>query len=414
MLKVAKINPGMPGNISEIRPGDQLMTINGVEIKDIIDFRFHEADQSLEMALIRGSEAYTVNIEKDIDQQIGLEFETDRIIRCRNKCVFCFCFNNPKHLRRALYVKDDDYRYSFLHGSFITLTNLSEADIQRIIDMRLSPMYVSVHATDMAVRKRLFGRENTPDVMPILRRFAENHIDFHCQIVVLPGYNDKDILRRTAADLAELKPYAQSMAIVPIGLTKFSRPDLQSVGPKRSAALINETAKFRRKYGDKENRFAYAADELFITAGEAIPKTAYYDDFPQIENGIGMVRDFLDTFPRKLPANIRGNWITGQSMAMVWKNYIMPKYNFKLKLIPVTNGLFGPRVTVSGLLPGKDILARLAKVNLKNEPIILPPNCLNHDGLFIDDLTVADIQDRLGVEVLRGEYSFAETLRMVA
>jgi len=414
MLKVIKIGPGLPADIAKIRPGDRLLTINGIEIKDIIDYRFHEADISLDLTFLRDSETYGLHIDKEIDRQLGLEFETDRIIRCRNKCVFCFCFNNPKHLRRALYVKDDDYRYSFLHGSFITLTNLSESDIQRIIAMRLSPLYVSVHATDNEVRRRLFGRATTPPVLPILRWLAENNIYFHCQVVVVPGYNDGDILYRTAADLAELRPFAQSLAIVPVGLTKFSRPDLQTIGPKRSIRLINDVTNFRRKYGKKENHFAYAADELFITAGVDIPKAAYYYDFPQIENGVGMVRDFLDTFPRKTLSKLRGNWVTGRSMAKIWRTYIFPKYNIELRLIPVTNRLFGPKVTVSGLLAGEDILTRLKAANLKGEPVILPPNCLNHDGLFIDDLTIADIRDKLGVEVFQGEYNFTNTVRMVA
>ena len=267
MLKVIKINPGLPADSDKIRPGDRLLTINGIEIKDIIDYRFHEADTSLDLVFLRDKQTFAVHIDKEIDRQLGLEFETDRIIRCRNKCVFCFCHNNPKHLRRALYVKDDDYRYSFLHGSFITLTNLSESDIRRIIDMRLSPLYISVHATDIEVRRRLFGRANTPPVLPILRRLAENNIYFHLQVVVVPGYNDGDILYQTAADLAELRPYAQSLAIVPVGLTKYSRPDLQSIGPKRSAGLINDVANFRRKYSSSENHFAYAADELYISAG---------------------------------------------------------------------------------------------------------------------------------------------------
>jgi len=398
----------------KIRPGDQLLTINNIEIKDIIDYRFNEADNALDLTFLRADNTFDIHIDKEIDQQLGLEFETDRIIRCRNKCVFCFCFNNPKHLRRALYVKDDDYRYSFLHGSFITLTNLSESDIQRIITLRLSPLYISVHATDIETRRRLFGRPNTPPIIPLLRRLAENSIYFHCQVVVVPGYNDGDILYQTAADLAELKPYAQSLAIVPVGLTRFSRPDLHSVGSKRSARLIDDTACFRRKYGDKENHFAYAADELFITTGVDIPQAAYYDDFPQIENGVGMVRDFLGTFPKKATAKIRGHWITGRSMAKIWQHYIFPKYHLKLKLIPITNQLFGPRVTVSGLLAGQDILDKLKNIKLKGEPVILPPNCLNHDGLFIDDLTIADIKNKLGVAVIQGEYSFANTLRMVA
>ncbi len=415
MLKIANIIPGAPADSGELKPGDKLLTINGVEVKDFIDFRYAEAEEELKIAFLRGEKQFTLAINKEIDQNLGLEFEPDRIIRCRNKCIFCFCHNNPRQLRRSLYVKDDDYRYSFLHGSFITMTNLAEADIERIISLRLSPMYISVHATDIDTRKQLFGRDNVPSVMPVLKRFAENGIEFHCQVVVVPGYNDNDILYKTADDLASLRPYASSLAVVPVGLTNFSRPDLRSVGPKSALELINAVNDFRLGYGEPGNQFAYAADELFIKAGLSIPEIDYYDDFPQIENGIGMVRDFLDTFPRKIPANIGGYWVTSRSMSFIWRKYLMPKYDLDIKLIPVTNELFGPKVTVSGLLSGRDILNTLKRRKLKtDQPIVLPPNCLNHDGLFIDDLTVADLENELKMNVVQGSYSFKETLRMVS
>ncbi len=415
MLKVTKIIPGAPSDTGQIQPGDKLISINDIEIKDFIDYRYAEAEEEIQLKLLRGSKQYSVTIEKDIDQSLGLEFEPDKIIRCKNKCIFCFCHNNPRKLRRSLYIKDDDYRYSFLHGSFITLTNLSEDDIQRIIDLRLSPMYVSVHATDNNVRKELFGRANTPSIIPVLERFAENGIRFHCQVVVVPGYNDGEILYKTADDLAAFKPYAQSLAVVPVGLTDFSRPELQSIGEKRALELIEAVEDLRLGYGSDYNGFAYAADELFIKAGADIPGTSYYDDFPQIENGVGMVRDFLDTFPRKLPRKINGYWITGRSMYIVWKKYVMQEYDLDIKLIPVTNKLFGSKVTVSGLLSGEDILNTLKNRKLKkDQPVILPPNCLNHDGLFIDDLTIADFENELDMNAVQGSYSFAETLRMIA
>jgi putative radical SAM enzyme (TIGR03279 family) len=414
MLKITNIIPGAPADTGKINAGDRLLSINGVEIRDFIDYRYAEAEEKVILTLLRSGKPYKVTITKPIDQTLGLEFEPDRIIRCRNKCIFCFCNNNPRQLRRSLYIKDDDYRYSFFHGSFVTLTNLSEDDIQRIIKLRLSPLYISVQATDDNVRKVLFGRTNVPPVMPLLTRLAENGIDFHCQVVVVPGYNDGDILNKTAADLASLRPHAISIAVVPVGLTDFSNPILKPVSVKKAMELINTTANFRRRYGDKHNHFAYAADELFIKAGLAIPRESYYDDFPQIENGIGMTRDFLDTIPNRPPRTIPGYWVTGQSMIKVWRKYIIAKYNLKMRMIPITNGLFGPRVTVTGLLPGKDILATLKKKKLSGGPVIIPPNCLNHDGLFIDDLTIADLKYALNTEVIQGSYSFQETLRMIA
>lgn len=415
MLKIANIIPGTPIATGKLKPGDKLISVNDVEVRDFVDFRYAEADEDLNLKLLRGDKHYSITVEKEIDQSLGLEFEPDKITRCKNKCVFCFCHNNPRQLRRSLYVKDDDYRYSFLHGSFITLTNLTEEDIQRIIDLRLSPLYISVHATDDKARRRLFGRANVPPVMPILQRFAGNSIRFHCQVVVVPGYNDREILYKTADELASFKPYAASLAVVPVGLTKFSRPELQAIGPKRALELINAVNDFRLRYGDEYNKFAYAADELFIKAQLPIPATSYYDDFPQIENGIGMVRDFIDTFPRKITGRINGYWVTGRSMAEVWRKFLVPKYNLDIKLIPVTNTLFGPKVTVSGLLPGRDIIDTLKRRKLKSDqPIVLPPNCLNYDGLFIDDLTITDLENELNMKVIQASYSFRETLRMVA
>jgi putative radical SAM enzyme (TIGR03279 family) len=414
MLKIVNIIPGSPTDTGRIKPGDRLLTINHADINDFIDYRYAESDEYVEMSLLRGEKPYKVIIEKEIDSSLGLEFEPDRIKRCKNNCIFCFCHNNPRHLRRSLYVKDDDYRYSFLHGSFVTLTNLSEDDIARIIRLRLSPLYVSVQATDHEVRQKLYGKKDVPPVMPLLKRLAENDIYFHCQVVVVPGYNDDEILMKTAADLAELQPYASSLAIVPVGLTNFSRPDLHSVGPKKAGELIKTVDRFRKRYGSRENHFAYAADELFIKAGMELPAASYYDDFPQIENGVGMVRDFMDTIPAKTTGRIDGYWVTGKSMINIWRKYIIPKYNLKLKLIPVVNRLFGPRVTVTGLLSGEDIINGLNKIKLKGEPVVLPPNCFNHDGLFIDDLTVVDLKEKLGADIIQGRYSFADTLRMIA
>lgn len=412
MLTITKIIPDSPADNGRIHVGDKLLAIDGIEINDFIDYRYAEAEADIKLELARENETFALRINKTIDRSLGLEFAPDRIKRCRNNCVFCFCHNNPKHLRRSLYIKDDDYRYSFLHGSFITLTNLGEPDIERIIKFKLSPLYISVHATEMHVRRKIFGRKNIEPVLPLLQRLADNSIFFHSQVVVTPGYNDGEILRKTAADLYKLRPYAQSLAVVPVGLTRFSRPGLQAVGVKRAAQLIDEVSYFRKKYGSKENRFAYAADELFIKARQGLPPARYYDDFPQIENGVGMVRDFLDTIPRKLPSKINGLWVTGKSMMDVWRAQIIPKFKTKINLIPVENKLFGPKVTVTGLLSGEDILRRLKVSKIGRQIIILPPNCLNHDGLFIDDLTIADLQDKLQANILQGDYSFARTLEL--
>jgi putative radical SAM enzyme (TIGR03279 family) len=414
MLEITGITAGSPAAIIGLQKDDVLLTINGQPINDIIDYRFHEADSYIDLEVKRIGKVIEFTLEKEIDQSLGLAFKPDRIRRCRNKCVFCFCHNNPKQLRRALYVKDDDYRHSFLFGNFITLTNLSDEDIKRIISLRLSPLYVSVHAIDTDVRRQLFGKDQAASVMPIIKRLTENGIQLHCQVVVVPGLNDGEILRKTAADLAKLRPMIASLAVVPVGLTKYSEKSLQAVGPKRALALIEDVEKFRRRYGSRYDHFAYAADELFIKADRKIPSASYYDEFPQIENGVGLVRDFLDGFPGRIKHDIKGIWITAPSMINVWRKHILPRYNIKINLIVVSNGLFGNKVTVTGLLPGQDIINRLKKRKLNNTPVVLPPNCLNSDGLFIDDVTVPEMEAALQAKVVQGDYSFKETLRRLS
>lgn len=380
----------------------------------MIDYRYFEAEKILALRVRREQDEFEIESVKHIDQDLGLEFESDRIIRCTNKCIFCFCHNNPRHLRRSLYIKDDDYRRSFLQGSFTTLTNLSEADVERIIRLRLSPLYVSVQATEIEARQRLFGRRNVAPVLPILERLAANRISFHCQVVVVPAYNDDSILDKTARDLADLRPQALSLAIVPVGLTLYSDHRLKPIGPAIAAGLIRVTEVLRKKYGNRGNRFAYAADELFIKAGIDIPAAGYYDEFPQIENGVGMVRDFLDTFPNRLPQRVPGYWITGASMYGIWRKKILPEHDINMRIIRVRNRLFGDRVTVSGLLSGRDIMDGLTERKIGSEPVVLPPNCLNSDGLFLDDLTTSDLEHALNTTVIRGTYSFTETRAMLS
>jgi putative radical SAM enzyme (TIGR03279 family) len=413
MLKIKDIAVGSVASLLDIAPNDELLSINGHEITDLIDYQFHQAYAKITLRISRNGQAKILKFSKEIDKAIGLVFYPDKIIRCRNKCVFCFVSNNPRNMRKSLYVRDDDYRLSFMHGNFVTLTNLTEIELQRIIAMRLSPLYISVQATDDAARKRLFGKKGIPPILPLLIKLASANIQFHSQVVVAPSYNDGEILRRTIADLAKLQPHALSVAIVPVGLTRFCVSPIKSVKNKKAIELISEVDKFRRQYGTKENRFVYAADELFIAAVFDIPPAKYYDDYPQIENGVGLVRQFMDTIPRKLPSKISGYWVTGQSMVKVWRDMIIPGNKFKLSLVPVTNRLFGSKVTVTGLLPGNDILRALSRIKLKGMPVVLPPNCLNDDGKFIDDMTPEEMSEILDVEIVQGTYDFAETVQML-
>jgi putative radical SAM enzyme (TIGR03279 family) len=402
-----------------------LISLNDQPVNDIIDYQFHQASSRVKVRFSQDGQIINKNVYKNIDADLGLIFYPDKITHCRNNCIFCFVHNNPEGLRQSLYIKDDDYRLSFLHGNFVTLTNIDNSEINRIISIKLSPLYISVQATDEKTRQILFGRASLPSLMPILEKLASGGIYFHSQVVIVPGINDGETLNQTAADLARLRPYAASMAVVPVGLTKNSARVSQAglaikpVNISLARNLIEQVNHFRNSYGDRNNKFAYAADELFIMANQDIPTAGYYDDFPQIENGVGLVRQFLDSIPRRLSNAAKralaetGLWITGSSMLNIWQKDVFPEYGFSLKLLPVTNRLFGSRVTVTGLLAGHDILENVKRAKLRSGPIILPPNCLNGDGKFIDDMTPMDLANQLSVDIIQGTYDFGETIRLL-
>jgi putative radical SAM enzyme (TIGR03279 family) len=425
MLKVMDIIPGSPASKSGLKIGDGLISFNDQPINDSIDYKYHQAAALIVAKFTHEGRIVIKKMHKSIDGDLGIIFSEENIIRCRNNCVFCFVNNNPQGLRRTLYIKDDDYRQSFLYGNFVTLTNVSKKEIERIIDLRLSPLYISVQATNEYARRALFGREKLPPIMPILEKLARNGIYFHSQIVIVPGFNDGAILSQTAADLARFRPYAVSMAVVPVGLTRYSRAKtsmgakIQGVNSSKARALVNQVEDFRKLYANKENRFAYSSDEMFIIAGSEIPEPKYYDDFPQIENGVGLVRQFLESVPRRVAAKKRlalsknGVWITGQSMLPIWQKYVFRRCGFSVNLLPVTNRLYGPKVTVTGLLAGRDIIDSVKRSKIKYGPIILPPNCLNNDDKFIDDLTPAEMAQELGMEIIQGTYDLGETIRLL-
>ena len=428
MISVKGIEASSLAARAGFKGGDRILAINGEEIRDLIDFQVHSADPHLLFEVERAGEIYTVKVDRVHGENMGIRFDEMRLRRCNNKCVFCFLHQMPKGLRRSLYFEDDDYRLSFLHGSYVTLTNISDDDLNRIIEQRLSPQYISVHATDPELRQQLLGRRKaTVPILDRIRLLAGHKIEMHAQIVICPGINDGPNLRRTVRDLADFYPSVRSVALVPVGLTRFRShlPNLRSVSPELAIRYLDvaETwgSRFVCEIGE---RFIYAADELFLLSGNRPPQAAYYDSFPQIENGIGMVRTFLDRWDKgklhlKDLAGRSAAWGTSVRMAIVTgtlaAKFLAPVVNDlrdlavpKANLVPVVNDFFGHGITVSGLLTGRDIIAAL-----KGSPYdlaILPPNCINGDGLTIDDLTVDDIQAGTGIQVSIGEYDFARGL----
>lgn len=412
MLKISKCEIYEP----QLEPGDCLVAINANPINDLLDFKYHSTDDFLKLQ-IRKRDGSEEEIEYDASEfgPLELEFEPDPIKKCRNKCIFCFIHQLPGGLRKSLYLKDEDYRQSFLHGNYITLTNLSEADFERIIEMHLSPLYISVHSTDEKLREYMLGKKNLPPLRPQLTRLISAGIDLHTQVVLCPGINDKIHLERTVTDLSRMYPHLSSVAVVPVGLTAHRKylPELDPVTPATAVSALDQIEKMQSAFMKRlDCRFVYPADEFFILAKREIPSRGYYDGFPQIEDGVGMLRQLLSS--RKLPAvhltrKLRAVVVTGMLMEKLLPQVLAQKLerieNFDIDVSAVENKLLGRSITVSGLLGGEDIYRNLKKQKCCYDVILLPPNCLNSEGKFLDDWTPEDISARLNIPVVAGCYS---------
>jgi len=422
MVVIRDIEPGGLGERAGFLAGDQIHAINGHPIGDLIDFQVYSAEESLFFEVVREGEEYEVEVERSPGEEMGLGFEDLRLRSCNNKCVFCFIHQMPKGMRRSLYFEDDDYRLSFLHGSYVTLTNTREQDLDRIIEQGLSPQYISVHATDPRLRQVMLGRKKpTADIMSRLERLAAHGIEMHTQVVLCPGHNDGEHLARTVADLSRLYPAVRSVALVPVGLTRFREhlPTLDPVTPELARQYVRQAEawgdEFSRTLGE---RLVYAADEMFLLTGRLPPPRGYYDAFPQIENGIGMVRSFLDrweegrpSLPSELDAPLRLGLVTGK-LAAFFLEPIAAQLNqikgLEAEVLVVANRTFGEGITVSGLLSGEDILQRVAGGGW--DRVLLPPNCINGEGLTLDDLTLPALEQRAGLPIGVGQYDLSATL----
>jgi putative radical SAM enzyme (TIGR03279 family) len=410
-MKIRRVEEKSPADKAGFRNGDDVLEINGYAIRDEIDFHFYAADEQLEFLVRRQDDTLAISLPEGIHGRLGLEFEGMEYRSCGNNCVFCFVDQNPPGLRPALYFKDEDYRLSFLYGNYVTLTNASRKNLQRIVDQRLSPLYISVHAVDPLVRQKLLGLRRDDRLLEKMAFLASRNIQMHAQLVLCPGWNDGGILEDTMRRLADLYPAVQSIAVVPLGLTRHRRNlvELKPVSRQVAAdtiAQVEATAqRFKNALG---SFFVYLADEFYLKADLAIPPEERYDDFPQIENGVGMCRRFLQDIrkeKRNFPKSVRkiqAVIVTGRSAAPFLEKHLMPIVQtvkgFSADVIEITNRFLGPRVTVSGLLTGRDIYHQLKNRRLGNI-VFLPPNCLNEDGLFLDDWTPQQLEEKLGVRV---------------
>ncbi len=405
------------GGIAEelgIAPGDALLSINGEAVRDIIDYSYLMAEEDVLLTL-RGAdgEVYEAEVEKEAYCDIGLEFERDGLkqkLVCRNKCLFCFVDQMPKGMRKTLYVKDDDWRLSFLMGSYITLTNLSETEIERILAQRISPIYISVHAADDDLRVKLLGTEAARSSMELMKRFAEGGIAMHTQIVMCEGLNDAEQLTQTLEALYALRPAVRSVAVVPAGLTKH-REGLHPLGTISKACAADAAARVAavqaRSLQESAERFAFASDELYIRAEMKLPGFEEYEDFPQIENGVGLiakltreVEEAVAGYAGSAAAEEVFHIITGvdaQPYIEVLADKVRRSFGANITVHAVRNDFFGESVTVAGLLTGGDVMAQL-KGKLKGVAL-LPRVCFRENtDCMLDGVTLEQLSAALGVE----------------
>ena len=419
-IKPAKISRVLPNSIAAeigFETGDAIVSINQTKPRDLIDYRFLCSDDYLELEVVDSAgELHELEIEKDYDEDLGLEFETalfDGLMQCNNHCPFCFIDQQPSGKRESLYFKDDDYRLSFLYGSYLTLTNLTEPEWRRIEQMRLSPLFVSVHATEPEIRTRLLKNSRAGLIMSQFEWFQQRRLQIHAQVVVCPQINDGKHLERTLLDLASFHqgniPTVASAAVVPVGLTRFrpAKDELIPVGREKAIEVIEQVqtlqAKFKQQFG---SNFVWLADEWYLIARLDVPLESHYEDYPQIGNGVGSIRLFLKEFqnmakemlPKAVDTPRRFTWVVGNAVERAFQPLVKQLNTvegLKINLVALNSEYWGQEITVTGLLTGQDLLQGLSEKNL-GDGILLPSLMLKHnDTKFLDDMTIEDISSQL-------------------
>ncbi len=421
-IRPALITAVLPGSIAAemgFEVGDRIVTINGDRPRDLIDYQFLCADEVVELEVLDGSgKRHEIQIEKAYDEDLGLEFDTalfDGLIQCNNRCPFCFIDQQPPGKRESLYLKDDDYRLSFLYGSYLTLTNLSQKEFDRIAQMHLSPLYVSVHATEPEIRTRLLKNPRAGQLLDQLRWFQAQRLQIHAQVVLCPGINDGEHLTRTLTDLAQFHqgevPAVASVAVVPVGLTRFrpEQDELVPVSQEKAQEIIVQVQAlqecFRQQLGAT---VVWLADEWFLLAGQELPPESHYEEYPQIGNGVGSIRLFLKDFeqaelPRAIVVPRRFTWVVGNAVELAFQP-IVQRLNqvegVQVQMVAIASEYWGQTMTVTGLLTGQDILMALQHRDL-GDAILLPSLMLKQgDTRFLDDVTVDDLADKLGTPII--------------
>jgi putative radical SAM enzyme (TIGR03279 family) len=403
VVRIAQILPDSIASDLELEIGSRIVRINGELVRDGIDYRFLDVEGLLELEVAAPGcgESVIYEIEKDPGEVLGIVPAADPVRQCANKCVFCFIDGNPEWSRRSLFLKDDDFRLSFTYGSYVTLTNLGEKGFQRLIDQRLSPLYVSVHATDPAVRERLLGVPRGGRIVEQLRRLTAAGIEVHTQVVLCPEWNDGVHLERTMRELWEIGPGVLSLSVVPVGLTQYNvnRPVRLLTAADAVQAIVQVDAVRARARAERGTGWAYIGDEMYCIAGLPIPAASYYDDWPLTENGVGMVRRLLDDFEAGMRdigtfAGRRVAIVTGERMAPVFALLaarLAAHSGGAFDVLGVRNTMFGATVTTAGLLPGADMMRALA-ANGAYDVALIPAESLNDDALFIDSMPLEQLR----------------------
>lgn len=409
-IAIDNITRGSIAEAAGLRAGDVICGVNSSPIRDVIDFMFHKDEDELQIGLLRDGARKKITIVSDSGADLGIAFKPMKVKICKNNCIFCFVKQLPKGLRKPLYIKDEDYRLSFLYGNYTTLSNITAEEKKRIVEQRLSPMYISVHTTNRALRNKMLGNPKATDILKELKFFADRKIRMHIQIVVCPGLNDAVELQSTIRDIYKFHPYVSSIAVVPVGLTKHRKMQLTPMSKEvalKTLDIVNAFQKrFRKKHGEA---IVYCADEMYIKAETPFPSVQEYGELPQIENGVGLVPLFISQARRlKIPKTISSRnrvlTFTGTSFYPYLKKFIgrlAEKEQLSVDVIPVKNTYFGESVTVTGLLTGRDVISSLHDNTDTYQVLVVPEVVLREgDTLFLDNVSLQDIEEATGLKVV--------------
>ena len=415
MVKINSVVPGSPSDKAGVRSEDILVSINGHGVKDVLDYMYYAAETDVTLLIVRHGEEMTVTVSKDEYDDLGLEFETflmDSKQSCSNKCVFCFIDQMPPGMRETLYFKDDDARLSFLQGNYVTLTNMSQADIDRIIKMKLN-INVSVHTTNPELRVKMMHNRFAGEKLKYIWQMAQSGIKLNCQVVCCPGLNDGDELRRTLSDLGSLMPNISSMAVVPVGVTKFRQGlyPLTGFTPEGAGETIDIIESYQREFLEKfGTRTVFPSDEFYLIAGRTIPPAEVYEDYPQYENGVGMLRSLMDEFNQALDM---AEWEGGDRHVTIATGYSpygvisslakLAEEKFpqlRCDVYRIRNDFFGDTITVTGLITAQDLIAQLKDKELGTELLLSTAMVRRDSDVFLDDMTIGDVESALGVKIV--------------